>query len=156
MTPSLHSLIGAEHAKDLRRTAAALARARGVSGGRRGLLGFLPRARAGQSARPQPPLHAPVTIRYAFPDDAISLARLAALDSREPLVQPVLVVEVDGELHAGLSLRDGTIVADPFRPTAALVELLIARSQQLRASAAGGTPERPAASRLVRPAWRRS
>jgi hypothetical protein len=44
----------------------------------------------------------------------------------------VLVAEVGGELVAALPLDGGDAVADPFRPTAALVEMLTLRAQQLR------------------------
>jgi hypothetical protein len=74
-----------------------------------------------------------VTIRYAFPDDALALMRLAELDSSEPPSQPMLVAEVEGELRAALSLRDRAAVADPFHRTAALVDLLCARADQLAA-----------------------
>jgi hypothetical protein len=72
-----------------------------------------------------------VTLRFGFPDDSGALARLAVLDSSEPLAMPVLLAEVGGELHAALSLADGRVVADPFRSTVALVDLLRARSLQL-------------------------
>lgn len=77
-----------------------------------------------------PPGHA-VTIRPAFPDDAQALARLAALDSAQSPPAPVLVAEIDGELLAAMSLADGSVVADPFHRTAALLELLSARARQL-------------------------
>jgi hypothetical protein len=72
-----------------------------------------------------------VTLRFGFPDDAGALAGLAVLDSSEPLAMPVLLAEVGGELHAALSLADERVVADPFRPTVALVDLLRARALQL-------------------------
>lgn len=65
-----------------------------------------------------------VSIRLAYPDDAAALRRLAALDSSPTPQDRVLVAEVDGELHAALSLTDGRVVADPFRPTAEMVTLL--------------------------------
>lgn len=42
------------------------------------------------------------------------------------------VAEVDGEILAALSLGDGIALADPFRPTAALLRLLDLRAAQLR------------------------
>jgi hypothetical protein len=75
--------------------------------------------------------HATVTIRYAFPDDARPLARLAALDSSPVPRMPMLVAEVDGELRVALSLADGAVVGDPFHPIAGLTELLRARAEQL-------------------------
>jgi hypothetical protein len=90
-----------------------------------------------------------VTIRHAFPDDALALLRLAALDSSEPLAAPALVAEVDGELRAALSLRDGHAISDPFRRTRALIDLLQARAAQLTAADAG-----PAEAPVRRPTGR--
>ena len=84
-------------------------------------------ARAAASLPPAPP----VTIRHAFPDDSLVLLRLAELDSAQPLVAPVLVAEVDGDVLAAVSLRDGALIADPFHRTQALVALLLARVEQL-------------------------
>jgi hypothetical protein len=81
--------------------------------------------------RPVPP-SSPVTLRYAFPDDAEAVARLATLDSAAPPPQPLLLAEIAGELRAALSLSDGTVIADPFYPNAAVIELLDARGRQLR------------------------
>ena len=64
-----------------------------------------------------------VTLRFGSPADEKPLARLAALDSSKPPAQPVLLAEVDGQLHAALGLSDGTVVADPFHPTADLIDL---------------------------------
>jgi hypothetical protein len=76
-------------------------------------------------------------IRLAGPDDEAALRRLAALDSSRPLAGAVLVAELDGELRAARSLRDGRTVADPFRPTLALRDLLELRARQLAGTAAG-------------------
>ena len=78
-----------------------------------------------------------VTLRCGEPRDAAALARLAALDSAVALWPPVLVADIDGRLLAAISLEDGAVIADPFQPTAELVELLRARERQLRA------PSRP-------------
>jgi hypothetical protein len=43
----------------------------------------------------------------------------------------LLVAEVDGEVRAALSLDTGEAVADPFAPSAALVDLLRTRARQL-------------------------
>ena len=70
-------------------------------------------------------LHSPtITIRAAYTDDARALLRLAALDDSRPLSGDMLVAEVDGELVAAHSLLDGRSIADPFRRTAELVDLL--------------------------------
>ncbi|HWE33875.1 MAG TPA: hypothetical protein VG410_10345 [Solirubrobacteraceae bacterium] len=72
-----------------------------------------------------------VTIRYAFPDDERPLGRLAALDSALTPSAPILVAEVEGQLRAALSLATWETIADPFHPSTALIELLVARAQQL-------------------------
>lgn len=66
----------------------------------------------------------PVTIRAAMPADARDLRRLAELDARPPLQGPALVAASRGRLIAAIALRDGAVVADPFKRTAAPVALL--------------------------------
>ncbi|WP_027005476.1 hypothetical protein [Conexibacter woesei] len=84
-----------------------------------------------------------VTLRHAFPDDAQAVDRLAALDSRSsPPPAPLLLAEIDGEPWAALSLKDGTTIADPFRPTAALLDLLRRRHAQLAAAEETSRPRR--------------
>jgi hypothetical protein len=78
---------------------------------------------------------ADVTIRPAYPDDAGALVRLAALDSSPPIADDVLLAEVAGELWAAVSLADGHTIADPFRPSAELVDLLELRAAQLTKAA---------------------
>ena len=65
-----------------------------------------------------------VTVRPYLPDDRRSLWRLAALDDRRVPAEPVLVAEADGRLVAAVSKLTGEAVADPFEPTAHLVEIL--------------------------------
>ena len=65
-----------------------------------------------------------ITIRQATSDDAFALRRLAALDDRAALHGEVLLAEHAGEVRAALSLQDGRTVANPFAPTAKLVEML--------------------------------
>jgi hypothetical protein len=77
------------------------------------------------------PATTPVMLRFAFPDDERAIARLAQLDSSEPPAMPVLLGEVGGQLRAAMSLADGAVVADPFHPSTALVDLLRARARQL-------------------------
>jgi hypothetical protein len=86
-----------------------------------------------------------MTIRYASCDDARDLARLAALDSAKVPDGPLLVAEVDGELWAALAIVRGASIADPFRPSAPVVELLRARARQLVDEPARG--RRPALGR---------
>ena len=76
-----------------------------------------------------------MVIRRTTPDDGAALLRLASIDSARPLGPDALVAVVDGELRAAVSLRDGRAIADPFRPTAELVELLRVRAAQLEAPA---------------------
>jgi hypothetical protein len=72
---------------------------------------------------------AEITIRPAYADDYRALLRLAALDSADnPPPAPLIVAEVDGELRAALSRRDGSAIADPFHPTLHLLELLRAHA----------------------------
>jgi hypothetical protein len=73
---------------------------------------------------------APVTVRLAAPSDAPAIERIAELDSRPPPPAPRLVSERDGAIEAVLSLRTGEAVADPFRRTAELVELLAAAGRR--------------------------
>jgi len=82
----------------------------------------------------------PVVIRLARDADLPLLHDLAELDSARPLSGAVLVALVDGRPSAALSLDDARAIADPFRATAALVELLALRAKQLRA--AGSRPPR--------------
>jgi hypothetical protein len=71
------------------------------------------------------PLTAPtITIRPAYADDAQALTRLAVLDSAALPAEPLLLAEADGELRAALSMADGSVIADPFAPTAHVVALL--------------------------------
>lgn len=94
-----------------------------------------------------------VTLRFGSLADEDSLAHLAALDSSKPLAHPVLVAEVDGRLLAALALSDGKVVADPFHPTLALIELLRARARQLGVDTRVRRSGRPRAwSRLRAPA----
>jgi hypothetical protein len=65
-----------------------------------------------------------LTIRPADLADLAALDRLAALDSASPPTGPTLVAEVGGELWAALELATGATIADPFRPSGELVDLL--------------------------------
>jgi hypothetical protein len=65
-----------------------------------------------------------ITVRPYLPCDRRSLERLAALDDRRVPTQPVVLAEAEGRLVAALSRRTGEAVADPFEPTAHLVQML--------------------------------
>jgi hypothetical protein len=86
------------------------------------------RARTGRAADP----YDAVTVRLARVSDGQVIARLAELEGQPPLIDPTLVAEVEGVVVAAHSLHDGTSVADPFRRTAHLTELLALRARHLR------------------------
>jgi hypothetical protein len=65
-----------------------------------------------------------LTIRRADLADLAALDRLAALDSAPAPTGDLLVAEVGGELWAALEVDSGRVIADPFRPSGELVELL--------------------------------
>jgi hypothetical protein len=86
----------------------------------------------------------PVTIRLARDDDRSALRRLAALDSSTVPHGPLLLAEIDGELHAAASIHDGRAIADPFKHTADLVGLLRVRIASRSAALAPPRRSRPA------------
>jgi hypothetical protein len=75
-----------------------------------------------------------VLIRAARGSDGPALGRLAALDSRPLPEGELLIAETDDEVVAALSLETGARVADPFRRTADVVDLLALRAKRLRAA----------------------
>jgi hypothetical protein len=81
----------------------------------------------------------PVVLRLANEDDVAGLERLAALDS-------CLVAERDRGMEAAISLATGELVADPFRRTAELCELLRCHAGGVRV-AARGLPATPLKAR---------
>jgi hypothetical protein len=87
-----------------------------------------------------------VTVRRARPGDGTALQQLAEREGRRLPAGPMLVAEVAGELLAARSLGSGTSIADPFHPSAHLVELLELRSAHLR--------ERPESRRIRMPRGR--
>jgi hypothetical protein len=72
-----------------------------------------------------------LTIRRATSSDEFAVRRLAALDSASPPTGDVLLAEMGNELWAALSVDTGTAIADPFRPSADLVDLLRFRAGRL-------------------------
>jgi hypothetical protein len=76
-----------------------------------------------------------VVIRAARGSDGPALRRLAELDSREDVpAGELLIAERDDELVAALSVDTGERIADPFRRTADVVDLLAYRARRLRTS----------------------
>jgi hypothetical protein len=85
-----------------------------------------------------------LTIRRADSSDSGALVRLAALDSASPPTGEALLAEVGGELWAAVEIDSGTAIADPFRPSGEVVDLL-----RLQMALDGG-PERAGRSALAR------
>jgi hypothetical protein len=87
-----------------------------------------------------------ITIRRADVTDAGALVRLAALDSSSPPAGDALLAEVGDEVWAAVELDSGSAIADPFRPSGELVDLL-----RLRAAVARGErrAERRTLARLL-------
>jgi hypothetical protein len=65
-----------------------------------------------------------VLIRAARGSDGVALERLAALDSARVPAGELLVAETDGAIVAAHAPAVGKTIADPFRRTADVVELL--------------------------------
>jgi hypothetical protein len=72
-----------------------------------------------------------ITIRRASASDTLALQRLAALDdvAAPPAGPDVLIAELAGEPVAAVT--HGRAIADPFRRTGELVELLRLRARQV-------------------------
>jgi hypothetical protein len=87
----------------------------------------------------------PVTLRLAAPDDTPELYRLGELDSRPLPPGPHLIAEREGRIDAALSLSTGESIADPFRRTAELRELLLAHAGR------SATRPQPSPSPQLRP-----
>jgi hypothetical protein len=65
-----------------------------------------------------------LTIGRADASDTAALFRLAALDSASLPTGDHLLAEVAGELWSAVQIESGDAIADPFRPSAELVDLL--------------------------------
>lgn len=66
----------------------------------------------------------PLSLRLSSDADGAELDRLAQLDSRPLPPGPHLLGERDGRIEAAISLATAEVVADPFRRTAEVCELL--------------------------------
>jgi hypothetical protein len=73
-----------------------------------------------------------IVLRRAFPDDETQIALIAALDEEARPDGELLVAEVDGKIVAALSVDGRRSIADPFEPTAEVVQLLRSRARHLR------------------------
>jgi hypothetical protein len=106
VNPFMSSELANEHVRDLRESA--------------------DRARGGRNAR-----FSSVTVRGFGEHDIDAIQRLAALDEKPIPTGGVLVAEQYGELVAALPLDGGQPLADPFKPTADIVEMLRLSARQL-------------------------
>jgi hypothetical protein len=74
-----------------------------------------------------------VTLRLTDAADRSALQRLAELESRWfPPPGPHLVAVTEGRVDAAISLSSGEAIADPFRRTAELCELLRVHAKSRR------------------------
>ena len=74
-----------------------------------------------------------ITLRRAADSDAGVLASLAELDSQRLPDDEFWIGEVAGEAWAALGIMSGILLADPYRPTVQLAELLRLRAESMRA-----------------------
>ena len=75
---------------------------------------------------------ATITIRRASDLDAAAIEHLAALDSARVPAGRLLVAAAGDDILAAVSTETGAVIADPFTPTADLVDLLRLRAERLR------------------------
>jgi len=73
-----------------------------------------------------------LSIRAARSSDAAQLRRLAELDSARVPAGELLIAESDGAVVAAHAPASGATIADPFRRTADVVDLLVMRGAMLR------------------------
>ena len=71
-----------------------------------------------------------ITIRRSTPQDFPAIERLAGLDSRRTPRGDAILAYAGTELRAALPIDDpGAPIADPFHPTAEIVDLLQIRAK---------------------------
>ena len=78
-----------------------------------------------------------LTIRRAAAMTGPPSRALAALDSSSPPTGELLLAEMGDELWAAVELDSGAAIADPFRPSGDLVELLRFRAERMRGGSEG-------------------
>jgi hypothetical protein len=84
-----------------------------------------------------------ITIRLSRPEDRPAILRLATLDGHRPPSGQAILAIVRGELRAALPLGGGDAIADPFRPTSELIEVLrLIDSTQRNTRTGGRRPHR--------------
>jgi hypothetical protein len=117
----------------------------------RGRIGPTVPPRVPAPREPDPAQDLGITIRLSTTEDRPAILRLAELDGRKPPAGEMLLAIVCGELRVALALENRETIADPFFPTAGLVDLLRVRETNLHATGVrGGTPLR----RRLAFAWR--
>lgn len=77
-----------------------------------------------------------ISLRLATASDQAQLERLATLDGRRLPPAPLLTAHCDGELAAAVSLVTREVVADPFRRTLEIQQLLVCHAAGARIDAA--------------------
>jgi hypothetical protein len=75
-----------------------------------------------------------LTLRMAGPEDSSALERLAQTDDRRLPPPPHLIACCDGVLAAAVSLVTGELVADPFRRTSEIADVLLCHAAAPRVS----------------------
>jgi hypothetical protein len=93
-----------------------------------------------------------ITIRRLGADDAAAVTWLAQRDTARAPSGELLGAVLDGHLVAAISTTTGEAIADPFRRTAEIVDVLRLRLSQLNAS----PTFRTRLLSLLRPAWNAS
>src|SRR3954468_18262448 len=89
-------------------------------------------ARAARRVRPAPVARGlRLVLRRSTAEDEPPPPRLARLDSAPRPRGDMLVAEVEDQIVAAVPLAGGSAIADPFRPTADVVELLRVRAERL-------------------------
>ena len=79
-------------------------------------------------------MHSEITIRHATDNDVTAVRHLAALDEADAPKGDALLGFVDGQLVAARSVRGKAAVADPFRRTRHVLELLDLQRRQEQAA----------------------
>ena len=109
------------------------------------------RTRAAFARQPLPEpaadLQEAVVLRLCTVADDAALERLAILETRPAPAGRYVVAEVDGAVVAAISLVSGTVLADPFRPTAEAAPA--ARAARRAAGTRGSPPAWPSALELA-------
>jgi hypothetical protein len=93
-----------------------------------------------------------IELRLATDRDGLAVHRVADRDTRPLPPGPHLIAVRDGSVDAVLSLTTGEAVADPFRSTAELVELLHLHARTVTVPAPPPASATPVPRPRLRPA----